>query len=319
MFRPDTLDNYIGQTFVRKNLETLLAAAKSQNKTVAHTLVYGPPGTGKTTIARIIANETGSKLHTVIGPALRTVADLISVLRQIKAGDVLFIDEIHALPRIVEEVLYTAMEDWRVDIVVGENVRLNLSIALPRFTTIGATTRVSKITEPLRARFGATFRLEYYSIEDLVLILNQANAELKINATPEGLAEVAQRGRGTPRIALKMLERAGDYASVVNSVLDSGTANDALEAQGVDHLGLNQDDRDYLTALIKRFNGGPAGVLAIAAVMNREESDLDSMIEPWLMKLGFIDRTPRGRVATEAAYNHMGFEYAGAEAQLIGR
>lgn len=318
-FRPDTLDNYIGQEANRRNIEVLIRAARAQNRPVDHVLAYGAAGTGKTTIARIIANEMGAKLHPVIGPALRDVSDLVATLRQIRLGDVLFIDEIHALPRTVEEVLYTAMEDRKIDIVVGETVKMNLTIALPAFSVIGATTRLSHVAEPLRARFGSVIKVEYYKAEELAMILNQASAAYGLNAEAEGLAEIARRGRGTPRVALRLLRRVGDYALAVNSVINRAIAVDAAAALGIDELGLDKDDREYLDALIQRFAGGPAGVNALASVLNFEEDDLDGRIEPWLLRNGLIERTPRGRIATVAAYEHMGYEAPIPETELMGR
>lgn len=318
-YRPDTLENYIGQDSIKRNLSIVLGAAKAENRPVGHVIVYGPPGTGKTTIARIIAFETGGKLHSVIGPALQTVADLVSMLRGVKEGDVLFVDEIHALPRKVEEVLYTAMEDRKIDIVVGEGFKMNLSIALPRFTVVGATTRMSKVTQPLRDRFASAFRVEYYSNEDLADIIAQSLAKGNRKASSEAVLEIARRSRGTPRIALKNIERAFDFSISLGVELDLNSAREAMVSLGIDEKGLNQDDLDYLVALCDKFEGGPAGVSALASVMNREEGDLDSMIEPWLLRCGFIQRTPRGRVLTSSGYKHIGRESTKADDGIQGR
>jgi len=300
--RPETLDAYIGHPDMKANIKTLLDAAKTRQLPATHALMYGPAGTGKTTIARIVANEMGANLKTGIGPAYRTVPDIIPLLMSIRQGDVLFIDEIHALPRLVEEVLYTAMEDGVIDVVFGDIMPYTMRVPIPAFTMLGATTRLGKMSQPLRDRFKAVLRLNYYTDTELAEIITQTG----VVATPDGIAEIARRGRGTPRVVLNLLSRVSDYALANGLLIDAETASKALDAIGVDKVGLDSNDRRFLKVLANRFGGGPAGIDAISSVMNEERDTVEDVIEPFLLWKGMIERTPRGRVLTVTGYQHLG-------------
>ena len=301
--RPN-LTSFIGQDDVKSNLTILLNSTKQRGAVLDHVLFHGGPGLGKTHLSQIIADELGTELVTTIAPAINTPADMVSIILKMGRGDILFIDEIHALGRKTEEMLYTAMESRVVDVVFGQDFPQTIRIPLPPFTVIGATTRLAHVTEPLRARFGSTFRLNYYGVEDLSTIIANASAKEGIAITPDGLAEVAKRSRGTPRIALKLVKRARDYAIAFSAELDADTAGKALDALGIDAKGLNADDRKYLGALCDRKV--PIGIEALASMLNEEVDTLEDVVEPFLLYCGFIQRTTRGRIATQAGFEHLG-------------
>ena len=307
IYRPQTLATFTGQPAITQSLSNILKAAKNRGEPARHVLFYGGPGLGKTTLSKIIATEMGAQSKETSADACQSVQDLVAILVHIQPGDVLFIDEVHALPRKVEETLQLAMEDWFIDIVVDDEVRMSMRIPLPHFTVVGATTRLAKVNQPLRDRFGrsSTFALDYYNIETLSSILMEAAKKLKIQLGAEAQKALAIRSRGTPRIALDLLKSARDYAEAQGIQISAKTVKLAAADILIDDEGLDSMDRKYLDALIKRFGTGPAGVEAIASVMNEESSTLDSVIEPWLLRKGFIERTPRGRVVTTSGLNHM--------------
>ncbi len=306
--RPVTLDDIYGQDSLVENLRILVEAAKSREEPLDHILFYGPPGLGKTSLSHVMAHEMGVNIRVTAGPAIERAGDLAAILTNLRKGDILFIDEVHRLGRAVEEVLYPAMEDFALDIVVGKgptarNVRLNL----PRFTVIGATTRLALLTAPLRARFGATYRLDFYSTDALRHIIDRAAQMLQMPIDPEGCAEIARRSRGTPRVALRLLRRVRDYAQVrADGVITRGVAGEALELMAIDDLGLDDTDRRVLATIIHNFAGGPVGLETIAASISEESDTIMDVIEPYLIQLGFLERTPRGRTATKRAYDHLG-------------
>lgn len=308
--RPSTLSEYIGQKQLKENLRVFIDAARARNEALDHVLLYGPPGLGKTTLSYILANEMGGKLKTTSGPSIEKSGDLAAVLSTLEAGDVLFIDEIHRLPRQVEEVLYPAMEDFALDIIIGKgpsarSMRLNL----PHFTLIGATTRAGMLTGPLRDRFGVICRLEMYTPEDLAVILKRSASILGIDVAPDAYAEIARRSRGTPRIANRLLKRLRDFAEVLGTgVITREIADKALRLLDVDELGLDDIDRKVLEAIAVKFGGGPVGLETLSAAINEEPVTIEDVVEPFLMQLGFIGRTPRGRVALPAAYKHLGLD-----------
>ncbi|NMB24347.1 MAG: Holliday junction branch migration DNA helicase RuvB [Firmicutes bacterium] len=306
--RPKTLDEYVGQDQAKENLRIFTEAALNRNEALDHVLLYGPPGLGKTTLANIIANEMQVGIRTTSGPAIERQGDLIAILTNLDSGDVLFIDEIHRLRRSIEEVLYPAMEDGVVDIVIGKgpgarSVRLDL----PPFTLVGATTRAGMLTSPLRDRFGVISRLEFYSEEDLRTIACRAASILGIAMDEEGAWEIARRARGTPRVANRLLKRVRDFAEVrADGVITGPVAKQALNQFEVDELGLDRIDRDLLSTIIEKFDGGPVGIETLAAVINEEVDTIEDVYEPYLMQVGYLQRTPRGRVATTRAYQHLG-------------
>ncbi len=306
--RPKLLHDIVGQDSVRENLKILIDAAKNRKEPIDHVLFYGPPGLGKTSLAYIIANEMEVNIRITAGPSIERAGDLAAILTNLKQNDILFIDEIHRLGRAIEEVLYPAMEDFALDIVIGKgpgakNVRLNL----PRFSVVGATTRLALLSAPLRDRFGAQFRLDFYDLAAMQHIINRAAGMLKIEIRPEGTAEIARRARGTPRIALRLLRRVRDYAQVrADGVITGPVAGEALELLNIDHLGLDDIDRRILSYIIEKFGGGPVGLETIAAAISEDSATIMDVCEPYLLQLGFLGRTPRGRVATAAAYEHMG-------------
>ncbi len=309
--RPQKLTDLIGQEQVKENLAILIAAARQRGEALDHVLFYGPPGLGKTTLAHILANEMEVNIKITSGPTIERAGDLAAILTNLRAGDVLFIDEIHRLGRAVEEVLYPAMEDFALDIVIGKGPSArSIRLKLPRFTVIGATTRLALVTAPLRARFGAVYRLDYYDQKAMESIVRRASGMLKVTADPEGVAEISRRARGTPRIALRLLRRSRDYAQVRgNGQITREIAASALDLMQVDPLGLDDVDRRVLKAIIEKYNGGPVGLNTIAAAISEEADTIMDVVEPYLLQLGFLDRTPQGRVATKLAYDHLGVAY----------
>jgi Holliday junction DNA helicase RuvB len=306
--RPRYLDEMTGQERIVENLRILIEAAKARKEAIDHVLLYGPPGLGKTTFAHVIANELDVNIRITAGPSIERAGDLAAILTHLRESDVLFIDEIHRLGRAVEEVLYPAMEDFALDIVIGKgpsakNVRLNL----PRFTVIGATTRLALLTAPLRARFGAIYRLDFYSFEAMSDIVQRAAKLLSVPIEDDGITEIAHRARGTPRVALRLLKRVRDYAEVrADGVITSEVAAQALDLLEIDPLGLDDIDRRVLRSIIEKFEGGPVGLDTIAASISEEADTIMDVYEPYLLQLGFIERTPRGRTATRLAYEHLG-------------
>ena len=311
--RPRLLKEYIGQQKVKENLSVFIDAAKLRGEALDHVLLYGPPGLGKTTLAAIIAAELGVNFRITSGPALERAGDLAALLTNLEPGDVLFIDEIHRLPRTVEEILYPAMEDFAIDIINGKGQgAASIHLPLPRFTLIGATTRAGQLSAPLRDRFGVIFRLELYTPEELGEIVTRSARILGIPCDHDGALEIASRCRGTPRIANRMLKRVRDFAQVMNNgEINAETAAKALDRLEVDELGLDMVDRRMLQAMIKHYGGGPVGLDTLAAVIGEEAVTIEDVYEPYLMQIGFISRTPRGRVVLPAAYQHLGIPYAG--------
>lgn len=309
--RPQTLADYIGQSKLKTKLEVYIQAAKQRQEALDHVLLYGPPGLGKTTLAMVIANEMGVSIKTSSGPAIEKPGDLVAMLNDLQAGDVLFIDEIHRLPKVVEEMLYSAMEDYYIDIVVGEGPTAHpVHFPLPPFTLIGATTRAGALSAPLRDRFGIVEHMDYYTTAELDQIIKRSAGIFNCQIDPEGAKELALRSRGTPRIANRLLRRVRDFAEVANQPTITNTVvTKALKLLRVDNAGLDAIDRKILTTMINYYGGGPVGIKTIAANIGEETDTIEEMYEPYLLQIGFIARTPRGRVATAAAYEHLGIPF----------
>lgn len=317
--RPKTFDDYIGQDKVKNNLKVFIEAAKNRRDALDHVLLYGPPGLGKTTMSHIIANELGVSLKITSGPAIEHAGDLAAILTNLEENDVLFVDEIHALNRSVEEKLYSAMEDYAFDIVLGKGpAAKTMRINLNKFTLIGATTRIGMLTGPFRDRFGVICRLEMYTPEELSIIINRSARILNIEIEKDAALELARRSRGTPRIANRLLKRARDFAEVIGGgVIDKKIVDKALDFLEIDKCGLDLNDRRMLDAIIRKFNGGPVGLDTIAAAINEDAGTIEDVIEPYLLQLGFIARTPRGRICLKGAYEHLGIKFTEAKAKQM--
>jgi Holliday junction DNA helicase RuvB len=313
--RPRALDEYVGQETVRKQMAIFVEAARGRGEPLDHTLIFGPPGLGKTTLAHIIANEMGADLKTTSGPVLEKAGDIAALMTNLEPGDVLFIDEIHRLSPFVEEILYPAMEDYQLDIMIGEGpAARSIKLELPPFTLVGATTRAGLLTSPLRDRFGIVQRLEFYTVPELTHIVERAGNILNIAVDPAGATEIARRSRGTPRIANRLLRRVRDYAEVkADGAVTEIVAQQALDMLSVDHEGFDHQDRRLLLTLIEKFDGGPVGVESLAAAISEERGTIEDVLEPYLIQQGYIMRTPRGRMATRNAYLHFGLPHGGAQ------
>ena len=313
--RPKSLDEYIGQDNIREKMKVYISAAKSRNESMDHVLFYGPPGLGKTTLAGIIAGEMGVNMKVTSGPAIEKPGEIAAILNNLEAGDILFIDEIHRLNRQVEEVLYPAMEDYAIDIMLGKEASArSIRLDLPHFTLVGATTRAGLLSAPLRDRFGIAEKMEFYTNAQLTYIVLRSAKVLGVKIDEDGALSIARRSRGTPRLANRLLKRVRDYAEVkYDGVITSSVADYALDILNVDRAGLDQNDREYLTVMIEKFKGGPVGIDTLAAATGEDAGTLEDVIEPYLLMNGFIQRTPRGRIALEAAYDHLGIERLGQQ------
>lgn len=312
--RPESLDEYIGQDEIKENLRVFIEASKMRDESLDHVLLYGPPGLGKTTLAHIIANELGTNIKTASGPSLEKSGDLAAVLSNLEPGDVLFIDEIHRMPKFVEEILYPAMEDFELDIIIGADGKSrSIKIDLPPFTLVGATTRAGDLSSPLRDRFGIISKLNYYKDDELQMIVKRTSRVLSMNIDDDAALEIAKRCRKTPRVANRLFKRVRDFALVKGTgIIDKEITIDSLKRLKVDEYGLDQIDIEYLEALIHKFNGGPVGVETIATAIGEEVTTIEDVVEPFLLQEGFIKRTPRGRVATDKAYEHLKIDRQGS-------
>jgi holliday junction DNA helicase RuvB len=317
--RPQTLKEYVGQKDLKEVLDIAIQAAKARGESLDHLLLYGPPGLGKTTMSLILAQEMGVNCQITSAPSLERPRDIVGLLMKLQAGDVLFIDEIHRLPRVTEELLYPAMEDYRIDIMIGKGQGARTqSLKLPRFTLVGATTRVGALTSPLRDRFGLVQRLRFYEIDELTQIVLRSSSLLNTKITDDGAEEIARRSRGTPRIANRLLRRVRDYIEVKkHAVIEQAIAAEALELFNVDPVGLDWTDRRMLTVMIERFNGGPVGLETMAASTGEDAQTIEEVYEPYLMQIGYLSRTQRGRVVTPAAWKHLGYEPPSSQLSLI--
>lgn len=313
--RPKQLTDYVGQEKAKENLSIYIKAAKQRGESLDHVLFYGPPGLGKTTLAGIVANEMGVNIRVTSGPAIEKQGDLVAILSNLEQGDVLFIDEIHRLNRTVEEILYPAMEDGKIDIIIGKGPSArSYQLSLPKFTLIGATTRAGQLSAPLRDRFGVILRLEMYTPEELSKIVKRSSKILNIPVDDEGAYQIASRSRGTPRIANRLLKRSRDFAEVkYDGVITAEAAASALNSMEIDELGLDSIDRRLLTTMVKNYNGGPVGLETISAAIGEESVTIEDVYEPYLMQIGFLARTPRGRIVTPAGYKHLGIEQNNTE------
>ena len=313
--RPRDLESYVGQGTIKKNLDIAIRAAKQRGEPLDHLLLYGPPGLGKTTLANIVSTEMGVRIKTTSGPAIERPGDMVAILSQLQQDDILFIDEIHRLNRVVEEVLYPAMEDFFVTWVIDKGLKArSMNLSLKPFTLIGATTRYGMVSAPLRDRFGVIHRLEFYDEEDMAKIVKRSARILDIEADNIGISEISKRARGTPRVANRLLRRVRDYAQVMaDNIITEEISNTALKDLNVDNLGLDGIDRNVLECIIEKFDGGPVGLDTIAASINEESDTIEDVYEPYLLQLGFLDRTKRGRIATRRAYEHLGYDYPNTE------
>lgn len=309
--RPDSIDEYIGQCEVKENLKIYIEAAKMRNESLDHVLLYGPPGLGKTTLAYIIANELGTNIKTASGPSIEKSGDLAAILSTLEEGDVLFIDEIHRIPRYIEEILYSAMEDFKLEIIVGsDSSSRNIKIDLPPFTLVGATTRAGDLTSPLRDRFGIISKLQFYTVDELKEIVKRTSRVFETPIEEDAALELACRSRGTPRIANRLFKRVRDFAYVMNDgIIDLEITKKSLDRLKVDSLGLDDTDYNLLKSIIEKFNGGPVGIEAIASSIGEEQTTIEDVYEPYLLQTGLLKRTSRGRIVTEKAYIHLGIKY----------
>lgn len=317
--RPKTWEDYVGQEKIKKNIQIIIEAAKKRNQPPDHLLFYGGSGLGKTTISHIIAKEIGTNIRIISGPAIEKAGDLAAILTNLSEGDILFIDECHRINKICEEYLYPAMEDYKLNLILGRGpMARTMELELPRFTLIGATTRLALLSSPLRNRFGATFQLNFYKQEDIEKIIKRSSNLLKIEMEPEAVKVIAQCSRFTPRVANRLLKRIRDFAQVEGKgIITQKIAKKTLDFLEIDEIGLESGDRKIIAAIIKKFDGGPAGLQALAAVTSEEEDTILDIYEPYLMQLGFIERTPRGRTATKLAYQHLGIKYKENQKPLI--
>lgn len=317
--RPKRFCDYVGQSKVKESLHIFIEAAKKRSEPIEHLMFYGPPGLGKTTLAHVVANETGVGIRVTSGPAIERAGDLASILTNLSEGDILFIDEIHRLNRNIEEILYPAMEDFAIDLILGKGPSARtMRIDLPHFTLVGATTKIGALSSPLRDRFGAIHRLEFYSEKELADIIKRAASILNVKIDPSGVDEISKRSRRTPRVANRILKRVRDFAEVRHDgVITEKIAQKALEQMEIDELGLDKNDREYLGTIIDKFSGGPVGLDTISASIAEDRDTIEDVIEPYLLQLGFIDRTKRGRLATEAAYKHLDKKYSKDQNKLF--